>query len=496
MPSVRCLNDAGVQEFAGYLARLRSDATAPPPFALLEDPRFTRPTALGAAHVEHRDFANRREFADYVDARFRMAGIVGTADEPGLWEWLSLFYFDAVCPPDAAGRRQPGAANRHLVNSAFARRRHRHLLRGPYMLHRRYRGGPNGELDLLLAYPLHVHGVAATHLVERPRLLDSPGVLAAANRLYFDTATAGPKPGYADDSSGLRSFCRFLNNLPAAFDLAHLGADTVLAVAASPVRRLAGRLRRHGAAVPPRNAAADAAARRTLGWGFERLAAGLARSAIGCRTAAGPFGPVPHGRRSGIQRPVRCFRAGPGPRGGRQDAVRSAGRSHRASGTGWAGSDSERPSPNQNSSLGVRLGHGLVRRSPASRCRGTGATRLAQQMAGAAAWQIFGDARQSAARPQRRSVAMACRSCGWGWRPEQQRSLIQAKRTPPTNPKAALSSAKRILPLAAEAIAELQRQVLAHRFAPGVSEHLAEAALAVRAARQRRVPGVHDEHVR
>ena len=230
MPSVRCLNDAGVQEFAGYLARLRSDATAPPPFALLEDPRFTRPTALGAAHVEHRDFANRREFADYVDARFRMAGIVGTADEPGLWEWLSLFYFDAVCPPDAAGRRQPGAANRHLVNSAFARRRHRHLLRGPYMLHRRYRGGPNGELDLLLAYPLHVHGVAATHLVERPRLLDSPGVLAAANRLYFDTATAGPKPGYADDSSGLRSFCRFLNNLPAAFDLAHLGADTVLAL--------------------------------------------------------------------------------------------------------------------------------------------------------------------------------------------------------------------------------------------------------------------------
>lgn len=230
MPSVRCLNDAGVQEFAGYLARLRSNPTAAPPVALLEDPRFTRPTELGAVHVERRTFASRREFADYISSRFRTAGVVGTADEAGLWEWLSLFYFDAVCPPDAGGRRQPGAANRHLVNSAFARRRHRHLLRGPYMLHRLYGGGPNGELDLLLAYALPVHGVAATHLVERPRLLDSPGVLAAANRLYFDATTAGPKRGYADESNGLRAFCRFLNNLPAVFDLAHLGADTVLAL--------------------------------------------------------------------------------------------------------------------------------------------------------------------------------------------------------------------------------------------------------------------------
>ena len=122
MPSVRCLNDAGVQEFAGYLARLHSDPTAAPPVALLEDPRFSRPTELGAVQVERRTFASRREFADYVDNRFRTAGVVGTADETGLWEWLSLFYFDAVCPRGAGGRRQPGAANRHLVNSAFAPR--------------------------------------------------------------------------------------------------------------------------------------------------------------------------------------------------------------------------------------------------------------------------------------------------------------------------------------------------------------------------------------
>ena len=229
MPFVRCLNEEGVREFAAYLARLASDGSVSPPTSLLEDPRFTRATRVGPVMVEHRAFSSRREFADYLDACCQKANVELT-DEAGLWEWLSLFYFDAVCPPDARGQRRPGAANRHLVDSAFARRRNRHLLRGPYMLHRRYAGGAEGELDLLLGYALPVHGVAATHLAERPRLFGSRGVLIAASRLYSDSVKKRPKPGYADETNGLRAFCRFLNNLPASFDLADLAADTVLAL--------------------------------------------------------------------------------------------------------------------------------------------------------------------------------------------------------------------------------------------------------------------------
>lgn len=234
MALVRRLNDAGVGAFADYLRRLTDDAAESPPNALLEDPRYSQPSELGNVHVARRQFADRSAFATYIDQRFREAGLVGTVDEPGLWEWLSLFYFDAVCPADAQGRRRPGAMNRHLVNSPFARRRNRHLLRGPYMLHRRHGGGADGELDLLLGYRLHVHGVAATHLAERSRLFASRGVLLAASRMYFDPVAHKPKRGYADESNGLRAFCRFLNNLPASFDLASVAADTVLALLPSP----------------------------------------------------------------------------------------------------------------------------------------------------------------------------------------------------------------------------------------------------------------------
>ncbi len=147
-----------------------------------------------------------------------------------MWEWLSLFYFDAVCPVNRQGERAPGVNGRYLLDDPDARRRHRHLLRGPYMLWRRYGGGPNGELDLLLSDALPVHNIAATHLGERQRLMSSRGVLTAASRLYMHPSTGRRRRGYSHEPNGLRAFCRFLNNLPDCFDLASLSSETILAL--------------------------------------------------------------------------------------------------------------------------------------------------------------------------------------------------------------------------------------------------------------------------
>lgn len=230
MQTVRCLTAKGIGEFARYLAQLRRDSSLSPPVELLTDPSHSTSCTLGDVLVEPRGFANRREFADYINERFVEAGVLADADEPGMWEWLSLFFFDAVCPISRAGERKPGADGRHLLQDPDARRRHRHLLRGPYMLSRRYDGGPNGELDLLLSYALPVHGIAATHLGERLRLMNSPGALIAASRLYTHPVSGRPKRGYSHEENGLRAYCRFLNNLPDCFDLSSLSADTVMAL--------------------------------------------------------------------------------------------------------------------------------------------------------------------------------------------------------------------------------------------------------------------------
>lgn len=228
MDQVRCLSPNGIRHFGRYLAQSREGGRITPPSHLLTEDRFSHALALGDVRVEAREFRSRRDFVDYIDNRFRAAGFLEDADEPGMWEWLSLYYIDATCPPDRNGKRRPGVDGRHLMHDQNARRRHRHLLRGPYMLYRQH--GPGKQLDLLLEAPLHLHRIASTHIVERPRIFGSLGALAAASRLYFDENTRTPKRGYSNEESGLRAFCKYVNNLPDCFDLAEMSADTVMAL--------------------------------------------------------------------------------------------------------------------------------------------------------------------------------------------------------------------------------------------------------------------------
>ena len=54
---------------------------------------------------------------------------------PGLWGWLSLFYFDALCAS------VPGAMYRYLPETTGATaglRYYRHLLAGPYRLYQHW----------------------------------------------------------------------------------------------------------------------------------------------------------------------------------------------------------------------------------------------------------------------------------------------------------------------------------------------------------------------
>ncbi|MCY4269236.1 MAG: HNH endonuclease [Gammaproteobacteria bacterium] len=230
MHVVRCLSSKGLDEFAGYLDQLRHNGELQPPIEILTDPLYSDSCDLGKVLVAPRNFTSRREFAGYINQRFLEAGVLTDADEPGMWEWLSLFYFDAVCPISRDGKRKPGVDGRHLLNDATARRRHRHLLRGPYMRLRHYDGGPDGELDILLSDALPKHGIAATHLGERRRLMSSRGALIAASRLYADPVSGKPRRGYSDEENGLRSFCKFLNNLPDCFDLSGFSSDMIIAL--------------------------------------------------------------------------------------------------------------------------------------------------------------------------------------------------------------------------------------------------------------------------
>ena len=230
MDRVRCLTEHGIAEFQEYLVRLRENGSIPSPRYLLTDPSSSRQLNTADVFIEPKDFANRREFAEYIDACFASSDCEDEVDESGLWEWLSLYYFDSVCPKNRDGVRKPKSLQRHLLNPPHPRKTRRHLLRNAYFIYRRYRHISDVPLDLLLGPPLDQYPQAVTQIGERDRTLDSQGVLIAANRLYLDKSIGKPKPGYTSGDAGILTFGRVVNNLPELCDLSEMSADAILAL--------------------------------------------------------------------------------------------------------------------------------------------------------------------------------------------------------------------------------------------------------------------------
>jgi hypothetical protein len=102
---VHRLNDAGVDDLRRYLEDLRQGSQAPPPTELLTSRRHAAPLVSECA-VEPREFTSRLDAVRYLDVV--LGGIAPDDEDVGLWSWLSLHYFDQVCPVREDGRRNPG----------------------------------------------------------------------------------------------------------------------------------------------------------------------------------------------------------------------------------------------------------------------------------------------------------------------------------------------------------------------------------------------------
>ena len=226
MPTIRCLNDKGIAEFESFLERLKLDRNLATPSNLLIDSRYSVEFPYGEVDVERRHFENRLDFAKYLDGRIREAGIEANVDARGIWEWLSIFYFDEVFPRSNDVGINP---KRYVTSRLKGSLSYRHLLRDPYILYRQHRHSNGGELDLLLCDELWRFSDVVEQLAARTRLRNSPGALQVARLLYFDPVSGKPKRGARQGDGGYRRFCQYLQNLSPQFDLTKMSADTIMA---------------------------------------------------------------------------------------------------------------------------------------------------------------------------------------------------------------------------------------------------------------------------
>ncbi len=184
---VRRFNTDGIGAFVNYRARLSLEPTLPPPLEILEDPGLTE---LVAEKVDApiRSFKNRMEAGLFLNELVDMLGLKLPERDQGLWSWLTLFYFDEVCPADSNGKRNALAEERLVPLVDNFQKFYRHLLLGPFCIVRAHRDRPERAIALLCS-PLWKPGEIVAQLASRKELVTNRAVAEAATTLYYNPTT-------------------------------------------------------------------------------------------------------------------------------------------------------------------------------------------------------------------------------------------------------------------------------------------------------------------
>ncbi len=164
------------------------------------------------------------EAASYLSHVFD--GVSSIEDDVGLWTWLSLFYFDQVCPAGPDRTRSPGRDYRHILEPGYLYG-HRHLLGGPCLVYRLH----GEQAELLLCTKVHQENMFHHELASRQSLISNPAILQAARLLYLDPRTGRPKRGAQDPKRApgtLRRFVDVLLQFDVNYDLYSMSAEALV----------------------------------------------------------------------------------------------------------------------------------------------------------------------------------------------------------------------------------------------------------------------------
>lgn len=224
---LRKLNDAGIAEFTDYLKQLQANGKLTPPRHLLEDARYSDPVA--SLDVADRKFESRLEAARYFHAMFMDDRLKAFARDAGVWAWLSLLYFDQICPPKADGVRKPSKeVFRYVPATDNFRKYYRHLLFGPYVIYDSHRNHIDEAMSVLVG-PLHIINDVIEQIASRLERVSNRAVIGTATMLYLNAGGNGYKAGAGGKGPGSpRRYSVVLDQFDLTYDLYGMESSELL----------------------------------------------------------------------------------------------------------------------------------------------------------------------------------------------------------------------------------------------------------------------------
>ncbi len=224
---LRRLNQAGIEAFRQFLETCRSHTDINHPCDLLEDSALTT-VVQPTIEVDQRHFGERRDAAHYLNGLLQPLSDHQIESDAGLWTWLSLCFFDEICPL-RNGRRQIKKDYSYIFEPMNSRHVYRHLLFVAWRLlklapthNRLFLGGPVSSLDQ-----------ATSEVMKRLYITRIPCVFEVLDRLYWDKNRGRIRSGVVTTErvspGDLRHrFPIRIRQLEMTYDLQSLNADQLI----------------------------------------------------------------------------------------------------------------------------------------------------------------------------------------------------------------------------------------------------------------------------
>jgi len=223
---LRKLKETGIMKMGDYLDSLGGDKPPAFPLEILTDSSFS--DFVSDVEVEPRKFRNKYELASYLHGLFSEASPADVVADTGLWCWLSLYFFEQLCPRERGGRFKPGARARWIPEVDNFQRYYRHLLAGPYRVFFFHRDRPERAMALLCG-EICKQGDLIEQLASRQELITNKHLIEAVTSLYFDRESDRNKRGAGGKGAGSpRRLAEVIDQFNLTWDLYSLTANEFL----------------------------------------------------------------------------------------------------------------------------------------------------------------------------------------------------------------------------------------------------------------------------
>ena len=213
---IRTLNDEGLAEFKAFLSALRSDSSLEAPLHLLSDGNYSEPFD-SVVEVESLLFPDSYSLGLYLVEKLAPCEDRLISRDAGLWNWLSILYFDSICKRSDSGQRKILEDAVYFLDSAFSfRKYYRHAVRTPWLAVKEH--GIYSKV-LLLTAGRGVRSDVSEQLGAHQDICSNRMIIEAAYRLYFDEVAGRMKVGLGKKGGSPRRLASIVRQLELTYDL-------------------------------------------------------------------------------------------------------------------------------------------------------------------------------------------------------------------------------------------------------------------------------------